>query len=65
MTSLARRSVSSAITAWRNFILCDHDIGRTYALQLIDRVDVHAEGVVSTPKEHRGRKYFAMLAATA
>jgi hypothetical protein len=54
---------SRVIAAWRNFILRDHDIGRTYALHLIDHVDVHGERVVVVPKEPGGRKEFAMLAA--
>jgi hypothetical protein len=53
------------ITAWRNVILRDPDIGRTYALHLIDLVDVHRERIVITPKECGGRKEFAMLAAIA
>lgn len=64
---LARRHqwppTSEVITAWRNFILRDHDIGRTYALQLIGHVDVHAERVVIVPKVAGGRKDLAMLAA--
>lgn len=64
---LARRHdwppTSEIVTAWRNFILRDHDIGRTYALQLIKHVDVHGERVVITPKEPGGRKDFAMVAA--
>jgi DNA invertase Pin-like site-specific DNA recombinase len=66
---LARRHqwppAAEVIAAWRNFILRDHDIGRTYALQLIAHVDVHGERLVITPKEPGGRKKFAMLAATA
>jgi hypothetical protein len=66
---LARRHhwppTGEVITAWRNFILRDPDIGRTYALHLIDHVDVHRERVVITPKECGGRKEFAMLAAIA
>ena len=66
---LARRHhwppTAEVIAAWRNFILRDHDIGRTYALQLIDHLDVHRERVVITPKQPGGRKEFAMLAAIA
>ncbi len=51
--------------AWRNFILNDHDIGRTYALQLIDHVDVYGDRVAITPKKAGGRKELAMLAAIA
>lgn len=66
---LARRHpwppTAEVITAWRNFILRDHDIGRTYALQLIDHVDVHGERLVSAPKEPGGRRAVATLAAIA
>lgn len=66
---LARRhdwpSTAEVVAAWRNFILRDYDIGRTYALQLIDHVDMHGERVVITPKECGGRKELAMLAALA
>jgi site-specific DNA recombinase len=55
--------IAEVITAWRNFILRDHDIGRTYALHLIDHVDVHGERVVIVPKVAGGRKDLAMLAA--
>lgn len=54
---------AEVITAWRNFILRDHDIGRTYALHLIDHVNVHGERVVIVPKVGGGRKDLAMLAA--
>ncbi len=37
-----------------DFILRDHDIGRIYALHLIDHVDVHGERVVITPKDPGG-----------
>ena len=49
------------MNAWRNFILCDHDIGRTYALHLIERIDVHSDRIVITPKDAGGRKEIAML----
>ena len=66
---LARRHhwppTTEVIAAWRNFILRDHAIGRTYALQLLDHVDVHGERLVITPKEPGGRKELAMLAAIA
>jgi DNA invertase Pin-like site-specific DNA recombinase len=66
---LARRHTwpptTEVITAWRNFILRDRDIGRTYALQLIDHVDVHGESVVIVPKVASGRKDLAMLATSA
>lgn len=73
-TSSSRRRVAGActiaascshrkVTAWRNFILRDHDVGRTYALHLIDHVDVHGERIVITPKEPGGRKERTMLAA--
>ena len=52
-------------SSWRNFILRDHDIGRTYALQMIDHGDVHREHIVITPKGPGGRKECTMLAATA
>ena len=42
---LARRHqwppTAEVIAAWRNFILRDHDIARTYAFHLIDHVDVY------------------------
>jgi site-specific DNA recombinase len=64
---LARRHnwppTTEVMNAWRNFILRDHDIGRTYALQLIAHVDVHSERLVITPKEPGGRKELVMLAA--
>ncbi len=64
---LARRHTwpptAEVIAAWQNFILLDHDIGRTYALPLIDHVDVHRDRLVITPKEPGGRKKLAMLAA--
>jgi hypothetical protein len=50
--------------AW-NFILHDHEIGRTYALHLIDHVDVHGERLVIVPKVAGGRKELATLAARA
>ena len=66
---LARRHhwppTSEVIAAWRKFILRDHDIGRTYALQLIDHVEVHGERIVIVPKVAGGRKDLAMLAASA
>jgi hypothetical protein len=64
---LARRHhwppTAEVIAGWRNFILRDHAIGRTYALQLIDHVDVHRERVVIVPKVAGGRKDLAMLTA--
>jgi hypothetical protein len=66
---LARRHhwppTAEVITAWRNFLVRDHDIARAYALHLIDHVDVHGERLVITQKEPGGRKEFAMLAAIA
>lgn len=66
---LARRHhwppTAEVVAAWQNFILRDHDVGRTYALQLIAHVDVHGERLVITPKEPGGRKELAMLAAIA
>lgn len=50
-------------TAWRSFVLEGHDIGRTYALHLIERVDVYGERAVINPKEPVGRKALAMVAA--
>jgi hypothetical protein len=52
------------VNAWRNFILCDHDVGRTYALHLIQRIEVHGERIVSTPKEPGGTKDLAPPLAT-
>lgn len=64
---LARRHhwppTGEVITAWRNFILRDRDIGRTYVLHLIDHVDVHGERIVIVPKVAGGRTDPAMLAA--
>lgn len=64
---LARRHdwppTTEVVTAWRNFILRDHDIGRTYALHLIERIEVHGERIAITPKELGGRKELAMVAA--
>jgi site-specific DNA recombinase len=54
---------TEVITAWRNFLLRDHDIGRTYALHLIDHVDVRGERIVIVPKVAGGRKDLARLAA--
>ncbi|MCL2778715.1 MAG: hypothetical protein FWD73_11990 [Polyangiaceae bacterium] len=55
---LARRHdwppTTEVVNAWRNFILRDHDIGRTYALHLIDRIHVHNERIVISPKEPCG-----------
>lgn len=66
---LARRHqwppTAEVIAAWRNFILRDHDIVRTYAFHLIDHVDVHGDRLVITTKEPGGRKECAMLAALA
>lgn len=66
---LARRHkwppTTEVIIAWRNFILRDHDIARTYALQLIDHVDVHRERIAITPKAPGGRKELAPRPATA
>ena len=56
---------AEVITAWRNFILRGHDIGRTHALHLIDHVDVHGERLLITPKKPGGRRDVAMLAAIA
>jgi DNA invertase Pin-like site-specific DNA recombinase len=53
---------TEVVRAWRNVILADHDIGRTYALHLIDHVDVHGERVVIVPKAAVGRKKFAVPA---
>ena len=47
---------AQVITASRNFILRDHDIGRTYALQLIAHVEVHGERLVITAKEPGGAR---------
>jgi len=62
---LARRHnwppTTEVMNAWRNFTLCDHDIGRTYALHLIERIDVHSDRIVITPKDAGGRKEIAML----
>ncbi len=55
--------IAEVIAAWRNFILRDHAIGRTYALHPIDHVEVHAERVVIVPKVAGGRKDLAMLGA--
>lgn len=67
--TLARRHhwppTAEVITAWRTFIERDHNIGRAYALHIIDHVDVHGGRVVIVPKVAGGRKEFAMLAATA
>lgn len=61
---LARRGdrspTAEVVTAWRNFILHDYDIGRSYALHLIDHVDVHRERIVIVPKELGGRKALAI-----
>ncbi len=54
---------TEVVNAWRNFILRDHDIGRTYALHLIAHVEVHGERIVITPKETGGRKELVMLDA--
>ena len=66
---LARRydwpPTTEVVIAWRNFILRDHDIGRTYALHLIERIEVHGERLVITSKEPGGRNEIALLAATA
>lgn len=66
---LARRHnwppTTEVVTAWRNFILRDHDIGRTYALHLIEHVDVFGERIVITPKEPSGRMELAPQLATA
>ncbi len=60
---LARRHnwppTAEVVNAWCNFILRDHDVGRTYALQLIARIEVHGERIVITPKEPGGRKELA------
>lgn len=57
---LARRHkwppTAEVITAWRNFIMNDHEVARTYALHLIEHVDVHGERIVITPKEPGGKK---------
>jgi len=58
-----RPPTSEVIAAWRNFILRDPGIGRTYARHLIDHVDVHRERVVIVPKVAGGRKDLAMLGA--
>lgn len=51
---LARRHIwpptTEVMNAWRNFILRDADIGRTYALHLIEHVVVHGERIVITRK---------------
>jgi hypothetical protein len=41
----------------------DHDIGRAYALHIIDHVDVHGERIVIVLKVAGGRKDLAMLGA--
>lgn len=49
---LARRHqwppAAEVITAWRNFLVRDHDIARAYALHLIDHVDVTSTCIAST-----------------
>lgn len=66
---LARRRhwppTTEVMNAWRNVILRDHDIGRTYALHLIDHVEVHGERIIATPKEPAagGRTELPMVAA--
>ncbi|MCL2726081.1 MAG: recombinase family protein [Polyangiaceae bacterium] len=61
---LARRHnwppTGEVLNAWRNFILRDHDIGRTYALHLIERIHVHGERIVISPKEPCGRRKLEM-----
>lgn len=65
---LARRHkwppTTEVIIAWRNFILKDHEVARTYALHLIEYVEVHRERIVITPKEPGGRKELAPQLAT-
>lgn len=60
---LARRHnwppTAEVVNAWRNFILRDQDVGRTYVLQLIARIEVHGERIVITPKEPGGRQELA------
>lgn len=36
--------------AWRTIVLCDHEVGRSYALHLIRQIEVHEEQIVVTPK---------------
>ena len=56
---------AEVITAWRNFILHEPNIGRTYALHLVDHVNLHRAHTVIAPKEPGGRKAVAMLASIA
>jgi hypothetical protein len=38
------------LEAWRALLTCASEVGRAYALHLIDRVEVHGERVLVTPK---------------
>jgi site-specific DNA recombinase len=38
------------LEAWRALLTCDSEVGRTYALHLIERVEVHGERVLVVPK---------------
>ena len=56
---------TEVVRAWRNLILADHDIGRTYALHLFDHVEVRGERVVIVPKGAGGRKDVTVSAPLA
>jgi len=43
-------SIEAVLEAWRALITCDAEIGRTYALHLLDRIEVHGERIIVTPK---------------
>jgi DNA invertase Pin-like site-specific DNA recombinase len=50
---LARRrswSVDAVLQAWRALVAGDAEIGRAYALHLVERIEVHRESIVVTPK---------------
>jgi hypothetical protein len=38
------------LEAWHALLTCDAEVGRTYALHLIERVEVHGERVLVAPK---------------
>ena len=47
-------TLSELANAWRGLITADHDVGRAYALHLIERIELHDEKAVIIGKQEGG-----------
>jgi hypothetical protein len=47
-------TLSEFANAWRGLITADHDVGRAYALHLIERIELHDEKAVIFGKQDGG-----------